>query len=188
MFDWPRRNSAATSVDRGLYLLGVAGLTASIVVIFLAMRAVLEIGAFCAEGGPYEIETHCPEGVPFADDLGVSGPLRLRWVDGLARRAHRELVCGGTAAGLARTVPVARLELPRVRAVAPRQWRSGLEWLICGVVFVAMGGGPLLIGGRLGGVAPRRPGRASAIWLTAIGLAVVGGIGVAYLLVRAAAG
>ena len=57
--------SDATLADRLIYLAGVAGMAASIVVIFLGMRAVLDIGGFCAEGGPYEIQTHCPDGVPF---------------------------------------------------------------------------------------------------------------------------
>lgn len=59
---WPaiRRPSAT---DVAIYLGGVAVLAASITTIWLVMRAVMDIGGFCAEGGPYVIEHVCPEGV-----------------------------------------------------------------------------------------------------------------------------
>jgi hypothetical protein len=52
---------------------GVAGLTASITVLFLGMRAVLGVGGFCAEGGPFVIETPCPPGVAELMFPGVLG-------------------------------------------------------------------------------------------------------------------
>lgn len=51
----------------------MAGLTARLVLVFLAMRAVVDIGGYCAEGGPYVIETHCPEGVPLVLVGGIFG-------------------------------------------------------------------------------------------------------------------
>lgn len=35
----------------------------SLTVLFFGMRSVMEIGGFCAVGGPYEIKYECPEGV-----------------------------------------------------------------------------------------------------------------------------
>jgi hypothetical protein len=46
----------ASVIDVGLYLLGVVGMAASITTIWLLMRSVMDIGGFCAEGGPYVIE------------------------------------------------------------------------------------------------------------------------------------
>lgn len=37
------------------------------------MRAVMDIGGFCAEGGPFEIRQRCPEGVPLIMVMGVFG-------------------------------------------------------------------------------------------------------------------
>lgn len=34
------------------------------------MRAVMDVGGYCAEGGPYVIETHCPEGSTLFLTLG----------------------------------------------------------------------------------------------------------------------
>jgi hypothetical protein len=58
-------------IDVALYLLGVAGLAASLTILFLCMRAVMDVGGFCAEGGPYEIQTHCPEGTAVLMPLSI---------------------------------------------------------------------------------------------------------------------
>lgn len=36
------------------------GFSLAFTLLFLGMRAVIAVGGFCAEGGPYEIATHCP--------------------------------------------------------------------------------------------------------------------------------
>ena len=61
--------------DVVLYAVGVAGLAMCLTLVFLAMRAVMDVGGFCAEGGPYVIETHCPEGVPLVLIGGIFGLL-----------------------------------------------------------------------------------------------------------------
>jgi hypothetical protein len=61
----------ATIVDVALYLVGVAGLAASLTIIWLSMRAVLDIGGYCADGGPYEIAHHCPDGVGLLLTLSI---------------------------------------------------------------------------------------------------------------------
>jgi hypothetical protein len=70
-------------VDVVLYLLGAFGVAASITLVFLGMRAVMDVGGFCAEGGPYEIQTHCPEGtallLPLAIFGGVASALLMAW-------------------------------------------------------------------------------------------------------------
>lgn len=59
--------------DLALYAVGVAGLAMCLTLVFLAMRAVMDVGGFCAEGGPYVIEVHCPEGVPLVLVGGIFG-------------------------------------------------------------------------------------------------------------------
>ena len=61
----------ATIVDVALYLVGVLGLAASLTIIWLSMRAVLDIGGYCADGGPYEIAHHCPDGVGLLLTLSI---------------------------------------------------------------------------------------------------------------------
>jgi hypothetical protein len=59
--------------DVGLVLLGVFGLSASITLIWLGMRAVMDIGGTCAEGGPFVPVQPCPAGAPAALTLGMLG-------------------------------------------------------------------------------------------------------------------
>ena len=55
--------------------IGFAGIAFCITLLFLVMRAVLAVGGFCAEGGPYAIRTHCPAGVPWMTPLAIFGGL-----------------------------------------------------------------------------------------------------------------
>jgi Short C-terminal domain len=44
--------------------LSLAGVACGLTLVYLSMRAVMDVGGFCAEGGPFVIEQHCPQGVP----------------------------------------------------------------------------------------------------------------------------
>lgn len=166
---------AATLSDRLLYLLGVAGMAACIVVVFMGMRAVLDIGGFCAEGGPYVIGTHCPEGVPLLMMLAIPG---LFLFGGLM--VWRGSPIGGPyQAAVFFAWPALFLSLGwnflDYGVFPPGGEGLAWGWLICGVLFVAMGGIPLWIVLRTPGVI-RRPTQESLPWLAAIVGAVVGGV------------
>ncbi|HMM83407.1 MAG TPA: hypothetical protein PJ998_09535 [Terrimesophilobacter sp.] len=47
------------------------GFTLSFTLLFLSMRAVLDIGGFCAEGGPYVIQTTCPGETGWLANLSI---------------------------------------------------------------------------------------------------------------------
>jgi hypothetical protein len=180
-------HSDATLADRLIYLAGVAGLAGCIVVIFLGMRAILDIGGFCAEGGPYEIQTHCPEGVPLLMMLAIPG---LFLFGGLM--IWRGSPIGGPyQAAVFFAWPALFLSLGwnflEYGFFPPGGDGLAWGWLICGVVFVAMGAVPLWIVLSTDGVI-RRPRRESLPWLGAIGLAIAAGIAAGYGLFRVAAG
>lgn len=46
-----------------LMLAALAGVALCMTVLFLSMRAVMDIGGSCASGGPFEIARPCPEGI-----------------------------------------------------------------------------------------------------------------------------
>ena len=52
---------------------GLAGLAMCVTLMFLGMRSVMDVGGQCAEGGPYVIAQHCPDGAPLALVLGMFG-------------------------------------------------------------------------------------------------------------------
>jgi hypothetical protein len=56
-----------------LLAVGVGGLALCITLVYLGMRAVMDIGGSCADGGPYVSARPCPDGVPAAMILGVFG-------------------------------------------------------------------------------------------------------------------
>lgn len=126
------------------FLAGLAGLAAGITLVFLGMRAVMEIGGACATGGPYVPAVECPEGVPAVTLIGVFG--------GLAG-AFLATACGARIAGP--WGAIALLAWPALfislgwnfleSGFSPPD-QEGLEWgwLFCGVVFVVMGAVPLL--------------------------------------------
>ena len=51
----------------------LAGLSAGITLLFLGMRAVMEIGGVCADGGPFVTRQSCPDGVPALMVGGIWG-------------------------------------------------------------------------------------------------------------------
>lgn len=157
-------------LDVVIYAVGVAGLAMCLTLVFLAMRAVMDVGGFCAEGGPYVIETHCPEGVPLVLIGGIFGLFLFGGV-----MAWKGSVIGGLHAGLvALAWPALFLSLGwnflEYALNPPPGEGVVIGWLIPGVIFVIMGGVPLLgllplsHSGRVGqartrlstGMAPRR--------------------------------
>jgi hypothetical protein len=58
-----------------LLAFGVAGFTMCLTLLYHGMRAVMDIGGFCAEGGAYVIQHPCPEGAVPATLLGSFGML-----------------------------------------------------------------------------------------------------------------
>jgi hypothetical protein len=126
---------------RVLLFVGVTMTSTAVTMAFYGMRAVMEVGGSCASGGPYQVAQECPDNVWL---LFVSVPLALLGV-GLAAAGR---LPGGASltllawSGLFLALGWNFLEY----GVDPPPPAEGLVWgwLICGVVFVAMGGAPLV--------------------------------------------
>jgi hypothetical protein len=129
------------------YLAGIALGTASITLLFLGMRAVMDVGGACADGGPYASAQPCPDGVPLAmlgGMVGLFGSAGLTVWFG-------SRIGTGAASIVALGWPLLFLSLgfnfldyafhPPDTASTP-VW----GWLIPGVLFWLMGGAPLAVG------------------------------------------
>lgn len=121
----------------GVFLFAV-GLT----VLFQGMRSVMDLGGYCASGGPYEIRQECPDNawmIPVSVFVGLAG---VGFVLAGTFRGGPKLVALAWPA-LFLTLGWNFLEY----AFDPPPPDTGLVWgwLICGVVFVAMGGIPLVL-------------------------------------------
>ena len=105
------------------------------------MRGVMRLGGMVASGGPYAIEHPAPSWVwimPVAIMFGMVC-FFLNLFSSRCRRGQPD------AAGLAGPFPVAGLEFPGVRLHTRPGGGLAWGWLICGVIFVLMGGLPLLL-------------------------------------------
>jgi MFS family permease len=142
----PLARRGPTAADVLLYLVGVAGLAASITLLFLGMRAVMDVGGFCAEGGPYEIEVHCPEGAPAATLLGVflglASLLLAAWKGSAISGAATSVLFLAWPA-LFGALGFNFLQYGFDPPGDDPGWAWG--WLVCGVVFWAMAFGPILV-------------------------------------------
>jgi hypothetical protein len=138
------RDTIATPLGYAvLYLVGVAGLAFSITLLWFGMRATLDIGGFCASGGPYEIAVECPDAVVAAMPLSILGGFAavglMLW--GGARLG------GGWMALVFLAWPALFLSLGwnfLEYGFLPPDGGWVWSWVICGVLFVLMGGLPLV--------------------------------------------
>lgn len=64
-------NAEAGPFGMAMAFLAVFVLAALVALIVMAARAVIDIGGFCAEGGPYVIAQHCPKGTSVILAAGI---------------------------------------------------------------------------------------------------------------------
>jgi hypothetical protein len=147
--------------------LTLAGAACGMTLLFLGMRAVMAVGGACADGNPpYVIATPCPRGVPLAVFGGVFGGLACLGAYGMVTAARQ------IPNLIAFAWPALFLSLGwnfvefGVRPVGG----GGLvwAWLLCGVLFAAMGAVPLLIAApaavrRFSEPAPSAPRRSRSL-------------------------
>ena len=126
------------------YLAGVAGLAFCITLLWFGMRAVLDIGGFCASGGPYVIADACPDAVIATTPLSILG--------GFLAVGLMLWGAAGLGTGWMGTVFLAWPALFISLGWNFLQYGffspdGGLiwSWVICGVLFVAMGAIPLWV-------------------------------------------
>ncbi len=131
-------------------LVAVFGLAACLTLVWLGMRGVMNVGGACADGGPFVSAQPCPEGVAILMTLGIFG---LFGFGGLGFWAGA--IVGGGWVGLPMLAwPALFLSLGwnflEYGVNPPEAFGDGPElgWVIPGVIFVLMGGVPLVVGWR----------------------------------------
>lgn len=151
-----------------LLAIGVGGLVLCITIMFLGMRAVMDIGGVCAEGGPFVPRQACPDGAPLALFLGSFG---LFAFGALALGAGQVVGGWGWTAGLAWTGLFAALgwNFLEYGIIDPPDGETIIwGWLIPGILFELMAFGPVVLAigairsGLSAGVRGAGPSRASS--------------------------
>ena len=159
---------------RGFLLtaLGLLVAAASITVLYLGMRDVMEIGGTCASGQtPYVIEDPCPTGtwaIPVSIFTGLAG-LGIYALGALPLGGPRWILLAWPALFLSLGWNFWDYGLD------PPGDATGLEWgwIVCAVLFVLMGGVPLIIALRIADARRRLAWTGSALQVPTIGLHLV---------------
>jgi hypothetical protein len=152
--DRPVRRAVAVAVLG----LGVAAGAAAITILSLIMRSVTEIGGSCADGGPYVSAQPCPSGTGTALLLVFASVfvciIGTLWAAPVLQ-APMPLLLGWPALFL--TLGWNFLE----SGVDPPSGQGiDVGFVVCGVIFVLMGGLPLLLWASVGAREARRDRRA----------------------------
>jgi Short C-terminal domain len=122
---------------------GLAGVACAMTLLFLGMRSVMDIGGFCAEGGPYVIGVSCPRGVSAIMIGGIWAGLAFAGLYAWLAFKHGvpnfvALLWSGLFLSLGWNFLVYGLDAPGDAGLA---W----GWLVCAVLFLLMGGLPLIL-------------------------------------------
>jgi hypothetical protein len=105
--------------------------------LYLGSSVVMGLGGYCATGGPYVIETECPDVVAVTVPLSIFGGMAAVVISGFfARGFGMPLISWAW--------PVLFVGLGAAFLIASAQ-PGGITFLIVGVVFVAMGAVPLVL-------------------------------------------
>lgn len=121
----------------------LAGVACALALLFLGMRSVMNVGGFCAEGGPYVIAQHCPQGVPAIMVGSILGGLVLAFVyvwQAVRYRVPSFAMLLWPALFLSLGWNFLEYAFDSPIAGGGVVW----GWLVCGAVFMLMGGLPLL--------------------------------------------
>jgi len=125
-----------------LLTLGTLVFVVSLTLLYESMRAVMDIGGSCASGGPYAISRPCPKGVGWVVPVSIFGMLigtGIAFLGVFSEGGPRPYALSWSALFLALGWNFLDYGFD-----APGGGAS-VGWLICGFVFVAMGGLPLIL-------------------------------------------
>ena len=130
----------------GWLLLATAGLSACITIVFLSMRAVMDIGGACASGGPYVSANPCPDGVGLLMSFAFPAGFGFAWLAGWAgSRIGRGYVAVPLLAWPALFLSLGWNFIDYGLVSPPEGETLVWGWVIPGLLFIAMGGIPLLV-------------------------------------------
>lgn len=122
--------------------LTLGGVSCGLTLLYLGMRAVMDIGGACASGGPYVPRVECPEGVPLLMMAGIWGGLIFVGLYLWSTSKHHV----PTLVGLAWPALFLSLGWNFFDYGIDPPVGEGLVWgwLVCAILFALMGGLPLI--------------------------------------------
>jgi len=174
------KNEPTPVVGYLVMLIGVAMVAYGITALWFGMRDVMDVGGYCAEGGPYVIQQHCPDGAEVLMFTGIPIGIIGLFVAmiGAAKSAK------GAAALLLLGWPALFISLGYnfidYAINPPENMGSTAGWWVCGVVFGLMGLPALLgIPWLYKGIQPDRRNAVLVVFVIASVIGVIAGIQIA---------
>jgi hypothetical protein len=124
-------------------LFAMGAVACALTLLWLGMRAVMEIGGACASGGPFVPVRPCPKGAPGLIVGGIWGGMIFAGIYAFQMMKRKiPSMLGLLWPALFISLGWNFLEFG---IDAPGEQGLVWGWLICGVLFFAMGGLPLLV-------------------------------------------
>jgi hypothetical protein len=128
-----------------LAALGYAGGALCITLVFLGMRSVMDIGGFCAEGGPYVIAQSCPDAATPSLLLGMFGLFLFGAIATVGGVAVGGIWAAAPLIGWSALFGLLGWNFMEYGVFAVPGGGIELGWAICGVMFWLMALGPLVV-------------------------------------------
>lgn len=173
----PENESSVPVAGYLVFFIGVVMLAYGVTALWFGMRGVMDVGGFCAEGGPYDIRQTCPDGAELLMFTGIPAGIIGLFVALLgagmsARGAGGLLLLGWPALFIS-----LGYNFIDYANNPPEGMGDVVGWWICGVLFALMGlpalaGIPMLVKG----IQPERRSAVVTVFLIAVATGVIIGI------------
>jgi hypothetical protein len=125
-----------------LLTVGTLGFVFCLTLLYRSMGAVMDVGGSCASGGPYAISRPCPDGVAWVVPVSIFGMIisvGISLLGSFSEGGPRPNAFAWSALFLALGWNFLHYGFD------PPGGGTSAGWLVCGFVFVAMGGVPLVL-------------------------------------------
>ncbi|MCB0861757.1 MAG: hypothetical protein KDB66_00920 [Solirubrobacterales bacterium] len=174
------KNESSPVVGYILLLVGVGMVAYGITALWFGMRDVMDVGGYCAEGGPYVIQQHCPDGAELLMFTGIPVGIIGLFVAMAGAAKSAKGAMGLLLLGWPAIFISLGYNFIDYAINPPEGMGSTVGWWVCGVIFALMGlpalaAVPMLVKA----IQPNRRSAVLAVFSVAAVIGVIGGILVA---------
>jgi hypothetical protein len=174
------KNESSPIVGYLVTFIGVAMVAYGITALWFGMRDVMDVGGYCAEGGPYVIQQHCPDGAELLMFTGIPVGIIGLFVAMFGCAKSSPGAMGLLLLGWPALFISLGYNFIDYAINPPENMGSTAGWWVCGIIFGLMGLPALAaIPWLVKSIRPDRRNAILAVFLLAIAAGIVIGIQVA---------
>ncbi|HMU26542.1 MAG: hypothetical protein U0R29_10075 [Solirubrobacterales bacterium] len=174
------KNEPFPVVGLVIFFVGMVMVAYGITALWFGMREVMDVGGYCAEGGPYVVRQHCPDGAELLIFTGIPIGIIGLFIALLGGAKSAKGAAGLLLLGWPALFISLGYNFIDYAINPPEGMGSTAGWWVCGILFALMGlpalaGIPMLVKA----IQPERRNAVLAVFLIAAAAGVVIGIQVA---------